>query len=144
VYITIKAGKITATIDRQKANLIAGNVAERLTTSTTRRTFNRANVLTPVDTGNLRANNRMRVRRLALSSRGEVYNIAKYARAVHDGTGPHIIRARNRRALRFQLDGRVVYARWVRHPGTRARPFLSDAGRDVAAQTGFLWVSIRS
>ncbi len=43
------------------------------------------------------------------------------------GTGPHIIRARRAKALRFEVGGRVVYAKSVRHPGTRANPFLQEA-----------------
>jgi hypothetical protein len=38
----------------------------------------------------------------------------------NDGTRPHIIRPRRARALRFRVGGRVVYARVVHHPGTRA------------------------
>lgn len=44
-----------------------------------------------------------------------------------DGTPPHTIRPRRRRALRFVSGGAVVYARRVRHPGTRPNPFLVRA-----------------
>lgn len=44
-----------------------------------------------------------------------------------DGTGPHIIRARRRKALRFVWRGEVAFFRSVRHPGTRANPFLVKA-----------------
>ncbi|MFF5968281.1 hypothetical protein ACFY64_32065 [Streptomyces collinus] len=50
-------------------------------------------------------------------------------RFVLDGTRPHIIRPRRARALRFEVDGRVVYSAIVRHPGTRANPFLQRALR---------------
>jgi hypothetical protein len=47
------------------------------------------------------------------------------------GTRPHIIRPRRARALRFEVGGRVVYAAYVRHPGTRANDFLGDALREA-------------
>jgi hypothetical protein len=50
------------------------------------------------------------------------------------GTRPHIIRARRAAALRFEMGGRVVFARSVHHPGTRARPFLTEAAAVVAAR----------
>lgn len=44
-----------------------------------------------------------------------------------DGTGPHIIRLRRRKALRFVSGGQVVFAKKVRHPGTKATRFLVRA-----------------
>lgn len=51
------------------------------------------------------------------------------------GTRPHLIAARNAKALRFVVGGRVVFAKSVQHPGTKPnrypdrarRPFLTDA-----------------
>ncbi len=45
----------------------------------------------------------------------------------HDGTGPHIIRPRRAKALRFQIGGRTIYATRVRHPGSRGSLFLRNA-----------------
>jgi hypothetical protein len=56
---------------------------------------------------------------------------------VNDGTRPHIIRPRTKRVLKFTVGGRTVFAKMVRHPGTRARPFLDRALREVAAQRGY-------
>lgn len=50
---------------------------------------------------------------------------------VHNGSRPHLIRPRRARALRFMVDGRVVYARLVRHPGYVGDPYLTKALRDV-------------
>lgn len=47
------------------------------------------------------------------------------------GTRPHIIRPRNRKALRFQASGRVVFATIVHHPGNKANNFLLEALRDA-------------
>lgn len=61
----------------------------------------------------------------------------EYAGFVNDGTRPHQIRPKNASVLRFTVGGRVVYAKVVNHPGTRARPFLDRALREVAAQRGY-------
>lgn len=45
------------------------------------------------------------------------------------GTRPHIIRPVRAQALRFTVGGRVVYAKVVMHPGTRANDFLGKALR---------------
>lgn len=57
---------------------------------------------------------------------------APHAKFVHDGTGPHEIRARNARALRFYWPkaGRVVYFKRVQHPGYKGNPYLRDAITD--------------
>lgn len=56
---------------------------------------------------------------------------------VNDGTRPHIIRPKRAKALRFRVGGKVVFARIVHHPGTRARPFLDRALADVARSRGY-------
>lgn len=50
----------------------------------------------------------------------------KYARTHHDGTDPHVIRPRvEGRLLRFNVGGRVVYAKKVNHPGNKPNPYLT-------------------
>lgn len=44
------------------------------------------------------------------------------ANYMEEGTQPHIIRPRRAKALRFHVGGRVVFAKMVRHPGTRPDP----------------------
>ena len=49
---------------------------------------------------------------------------------VLNSTRPHRIYPRRPGGvLRFTVGGRVVYARYVDHPGTRAQPFLQEALR---------------
>jgi hypothetical protein len=56
-----------------------------------------------------------------------VPGLTTYLGFEHDGTAPHIIRPRRRKALRFVSGGRVVFARQVRHPGTQGSEFLTRA-----------------
>lgn len=51
---------------------------------------------------------------------------------VHNGSRRHQIRPRRQGGyLRFQVNGRTVYARAVNHPGYRGDPFLTKALRDA-------------
>lgn len=103
-----------------------------------RQVVNRARVLCPVDTGRLRASIRAEQPRF-FSLRGSVTvgSDVEYAGFVNDGTKPHRIRPRNAKVLRFNVGGRTVFARVVNHPGTKAKPFLDRALREVAAQRGY-------
>lgn len=58
---------------------------------------------------------------------------APYAAPVHEGARPHVIRPRNARFLRFEIEGRVVFTRRVNHPGQRAQPFLTNAVHRVVS-----------
>jgi len=99
---------------------------------------NRAKTLSPVDTGRLRASIRGEFSRgWTLRPRYTVSSDVEYAAMVNDGTRPHIIRPRNAQVLRFQVNGRTVFARVVHHPGTRPRPFLDRALREIAAPRGY-------
>jgi hypothetical protein len=60
-----------------------------------------------------------------------------YGGAPEKATRPHIIRPRVAKVLRFETSaGEVVFARSVRHPGTKAQHILRDgvkrAGRRIA------------
>lgn len=73
--------------------------------------------------GNLRQNIKS-VRKNRLS--GEIDSRAKYSGFVHEGTGPHIIRARNKEVLANRRKGQI-FGKVVRHPGTKANPFMTRA-----------------
>ena len=128
----------TLTINNAGANAAAVNVAYRLVVYTTQRVLNRAIVLTPVDTGNLRAQNSMRVRRGRKLITGEVFNNARYAAAVHNGTKAYTVVPRRRKALRWRTKGGdVVFAKKARIPARRGRPWLLRALREIAIPDGF-------
>lgn len=57
----------------------------------------------------------------------KIRNTAPYARAVENGSRPHVIRAKNGGALRFVMNGRVMFRRSVNHPGTKPTKFLRTA-----------------
>lgn len=50
-----------------------------------------------------------------------------YAMYVEHGTKAHVIRAKDAKALRFNGRNGPVFAKEVRHPGTRAQPYIKPA-----------------
>ena len=60
-----------------------------------------------------------------------------YGSYVHDGTQPHKIRPRDRKALRWATGQDFVFAKDVNHPGTRPDPFLYQAASTVDADAIF-------
>jgi hypothetical protein len=77
-------------------------------------------------TGQLRSSIHMRHMR---DSRGQYLKIGSsvpHAYMHHEGTKPHLIKARTRRTLRFFSKGFMVYAQMVRHPGTKPNRYLTD------------------
>lgn len=104
-----------------------------------RRTYNRSAVLCPVDTGYMRSSGRMMPATVSGSAviGGVVYS-AHYTAAVHDGRRALVIRAKRKKALKFTIDGEVVYAKSVRQPARAGRPFLATALQEVARGEGFI------
>lgn len=56
---------------------------------------------------------------------------AAHASYVEEGTPPHQIRPKHRKALRWAVEGGFLFARVVNHPGTRPTRFLEDAAEQV-------------
>jgi hypothetical protein len=63
---------------------------------------------------------------------GEVTVGASYAVFVASGTSPHLIRPVRARALRFVVNGGVVFSTLVQHPGTKPNPFVRRAAERLA------------
>ena len=131
----------TLRLERSSLDKEGLTTAERAVRRVTRGTFNRSQVLCPVDTGNLRATGQMDVRISGLVVSGSVEYTARYAAAVHEGRKALTIRARGNGRLKFVVDGRTVYAREVRQPARAGRPFLRDALIETAAREGFVVTS---
>jgi hypothetical protein len=127
----------TLTVNPGTAQRVAMAAALALVTDTTRRVLNRATVLTPVDQGRLRAGNQMRVSQSATQAKGEVFNNTAYAEAVHDGTAAHVVVPRTKKALRFVVDGEVVFAKRVTIPARKGRPWLYRALVEIAGAQGY-------
>ena len=126
----------TLTINGPERDAQVGAIAYRRMARLQRRIATQARQDVPVRTGNL--GRQVGEGRITMSGprtvRGSVNDMADYALYVHEGTRAHTIRPRTAQALRFQVGGRTVYRKSVRHPGTKARPFLRNAGMRVAAQ----------
>jgi hypothetical protein len=136
MLVKLSVKRIRCTADRAGIRASSLPIARYEVTNMCRKVMNQAVIDCPVDTGNLRAHHFLRVRDLRTSVKGSVVNNAKYAAAVHDGTKPHTIRARRKKALRFTIGDETIFVRSVRHPGTKARPWLYEALR-VAASKGW-------
>lgn len=152
-------------LDRAQVLSVAIGQTSPMVASTTRRVLNRAEVLAPVDTGNLRASHSMTMRVSRTSVTGRIEVAAKYAEMVHGGTKPHKIAASRTNALVFKWGrmggvvtvvpklarvkgptglrktkkGVIFYIAkgYVNHPGTKANPWLLRALREVATPEGF-------
>lgn len=58
---------------------------------------------------------------------GKVFTDEKYSIYVEEGTRPHVIEPRVKKVLAFKVGGRLVFAKRVYHPGTRAYKFFERA-----------------
>lgn len=61
---------------------------------------------------------RLEVLQPAMTEEGAFYGFW-----VREGTDPHIIRPRRAKALRFEIDGEIIFAMKVNHPGTDPNPY---------------------
>lgn len=96
-------------------------------------TESQAKTNVPVKSGNLGRETNARPPRITGPFRVEVEVVSdtEYAAAVHEGSKPHVIRAKNAKALHFFWHGREVFRASVHHPGTKARPYLRNALNDA-------------
>lgn len=82
----------------------------------------------PVDTGDLRDDISITYR----DTWAKIYNTLEYAPYQNFGTeGPYIIEADEADALRFEMDGEIVFAQAVLHPGVPATYYMTDAALDA-------------
>lgn len=83
----------------------------------------------PVDKGTLRQS-------IKAVPKGNTIHISMvdYAFYVEFGTPPHIIRPKNKKALHWKSGGKDIFAKIVRHPGTRPQPFIRNTLRTKFGQ----------
>lgn len=119
-------------IDQSQVDLQGGAIVARVHRTITRRGANQARQDVPVKTGNLGRSIReeLPVAVSPLHVTGGVSANTHYALFVHEGTRAHgPVRAK---ALRFEIAGRVIFAKRVR--GVKARPFLRNAVERAARE----------
>ena len=78
----------------------------------------------PVDTGRLR--NSIKV---SADEDGIIIFMVDYAKFVEFGSPPHVIKPKDRKALRFKgsrKGKKFVFAKEVKHPGSRPNPFIRN------------------
>jgi hypothetical protein len=122
---------VSVQIDRSRLERLLrlpGGLVERNIQRRMRRVEARARQLAP---GTMSSQITSRITR----ERNEVtgYVISNHPATIYvvSGTRPHIIRPVRAQALRFTVGGRVVFAKIVYHPGTRANNFLLEALREA-------------
>ena len=81
----------------------------------------------PERTGRLKKS----IRKIVKPNKAVIGPTVPYAIYVEYGTRPHKIRPVRARALRFEVEGRVVFAARVLHPGTRPQPFVRETAEQI-------------
>lgn len=133
----MRVDRVDLDIGEGRARAVAVGMTAPEVAKVTRQVLNRAKILAPVRTGRLRASGKMDLRVTQNGPTGSVTFTVKYAQWVHDGTRPHIIRAKNKKVLRFKVGSQVLYRPLVHHPGTKPRPFLARALVEVGPANNF-------
>lgn len=88
-------------------------------------TANEAKKVAPYKTGNLKKD----IGVISVNDKSVTIGnttLASYAKFVHYGTKPHIIKAKKAKALANKKSG-LVFGKKVNHPGTKANPYLKNA-----------------
>lgn len=82
----------------------------------------------PVKTGKLRSEIRQidAPRKVTVMPVGIDYNVY-----VVEGTRPHVIRAKRKKALAWDQHGKKMIRRQVNHPGTKPNPYMTDSAKVV-------------
>lgn len=60
------------------------------------------------------------------------------ARFLEAGAAPHVIAAKRMSTMKFNVGGRPVFAKRVRHPGSPKQPFLRPSGADALREIDIL------
>ena len=83
----------------------------------------------PVDTGRLRNSIRVTVENNVLT-----ITMVDYGYFIEFGTPPHTITPKDKQALKFKVGNKEVFAKVVKHPGTRPNPWIRNTIRNKIAK----------
>ena len=64
------------------------------------------------------------------TEKGLLISMLEYGKYVEFGSNPHIIRPKNKKALKFQIGGEDVIVKEVKHPGVRPTYFVRNTIRE--------------
>lgn len=98
-------------------------------------TVNEAKKISPYKTGNLKKD----IQVISVNDKSVTIGnttLAPYAKFVHYGTKPHIIKVKKAKALANKKSG-LVFGKKVNHPGTKANPYLKNAFENYIRSEGF-------
>ncbi len=96
---------------------------------------NESKAIAPFKTGNLKKDIRVFKADQTSVTIGNS-KLAPYAKFVHFGTKPHIIRVKKARVLANKKSG-IIFGKKVNHPGTKANPYLKNALDSYIKGSGF-------
>lgn len=131
-------------VDKGLVKEVGRENATRLLIKAQRSIYNQAVTNSPVDTGHLRqSHTRGEIRLSGGKISVEVTANAKYALYVHQGTKPHTIQPKTKKALSWVSGGNQIITGRVHHPGTKPQPWLIRALETVGPSLGFQVTRIR-
>lgn len=119
---------------KQAPELVGKEVQKALSLATTK-TQASARKEAPVRTGNLRRHIDFTLKPF----KGIVESKAEYGIYVHQGTRPHIITPSKKKALYWKEAPHPVKS--VRHPGTKANPFMERGAKGVEGEVNAIFQS---
>jgi len=111
----------------QVAEKLAGPVKQKFIELLADVTYATMRELAPVRSGFMRES----IRKFIGEGEASVGPTAPYALFVEFGTRPHMIYPVNASCLSFFAGGRMVFTKYVSHPGTKPRPFVRYATEEA-------------
>ena len=114
---------------------LAGPVRQRFIELLADITFDTMRELAPVRRGDMRDS----VTEFIGEGEARVGPTAPYAVFVEYGTRPHVIFPVNASCLAFMAGGRMVFAAYVSHPGTKPQPFVRYAAEEAQRRAAEVW-----
>ena len=120
----------------QVAQKLAGPVRQRFIELLADITFDTMRELAPVRTGFMRDS----ISEFIGEGEARVGPTDPKAVFVEYGTMPHVIYPVNASCLAFFAGGRMVFAAYVNHPGTKPQPFVRYAAEEAQRRAEEVWV----